>query len=65
MKTLIDPYELLGCMHDQSGVRESAPSPRASIDLEVAWEEEREEQSSPGVPSETWNRARGWASDDV
>ncbi len=71
MQTLIDLYELRSGSLTDSGVRD-APRGRSTIDLEIDWEEEtspgvddkRGELRSPGVSSESWRRARCWASED-
>jgi hypothetical protein len=59
MRTMIDPFELLPQSAQQSPARPPAPT----IDLEVDWDED--EGDPPGVPSETWLRARCWTSDDL
>ncbi len=58
MKTLVDLFEMEGNVEPRK-----APAPRPTIDLDVDWQTE-EPATSPGAPSETWLRARGWSSDD-
>jgi hypothetical protein len=61
METLVDLFELHSRTFEDSGTH--VRRPRATIvDLEVEWQDE--ERFTPGVPSESWHRARGWSSDD-
>ena len=60
MSTLVDPIELEGIGRDEdTGVGERRPR---RVDLDAPLEDSGERPS--GVPSETWQRARGWSSED-
>jgi hypothetical protein len=54
MDTLVDPFEI------REPVRERQPS---SVDVEIDWQDTTTE-SHPGVSIESWNRARGWVTED-
>jgi hypothetical protein len=74
MQTLVDPFEIQAALL----VRHAAePARQHSVaDFEITWDDaiaddpleedvtEIQALPPPGVPGETWQRARGWSSDD-
>ena len=63
MSTLVDPIELEGFGRETNeGAGEGRRSRTSPPDLDPPLDDTGERPS--GVPSETWQRARGWSSEE-